>query len=250
MSGRVSEQVTKLMMNSARTKSRNHSHRIEPPEGPFSRVWYLLIKTTCAVIFHGLFRLRVRGTEQVPSTGATLVLANHASHLDPVLVGVGCPRQLRYLARDSLFFWPLGWLIHSLGAVPIDRRSGIAGLRATLQILKQHDALLLFPEGTRSHDGQQQPLKPGFCSVARRSQAALLPVGIAGSFAALPRGRNWPRLTPIALAFERPIPFSEYGDLSDDELINLVSARLAEAVDAAGRLSAGHSSERAEGQAE
>jgi 1-acyl-sn-glycerol-3-phosphate acyltransferase len=158
-----------------------------------------------------------------------LLLANHASHFDPVLVGVASPRQLRFLARDTLFVWPLGWLIDSLGAVPIRRDgSGIAGLRATLKILKAQDALLLFPEGTRSTDGQLQPLKPGFCAVARRSRAALVPVGIAGSYAALPRGRMLPRLKKIVLQFGQPITTDEIDDLDDDQLVQLISASLSE----------------------
>ena len=184
-------------------------------------------------MFRLLFGFRVQGRERVPAEGAALLLSNHASHLDPVLVGVASPRQLRFLARDTLFFWPLAWLIGSLGAVPINRESGIAGLRTTMTILKQQHALLLFPEGTRSEDGHLQPLKPGFCSVARRSRAALVPVGIAGSFDALPRGRTMPRMKRIVLEFGEPIPYSEYAELSDEQLVQLVAQRLASAVEAA-----------------
>jgi 1-acyl-sn-glycerol-3-phosphate acyltransferase len=194
-----------------------------------AHLWYLFIKNSSGLMFRIFFGLRVLGAERVPRSGAALLLANHASHFDPVLVGVASPRQLRFLARDTLFFWPLGWLIDSLGAVPIRRDgSGIAGLRATLKILKAQDALLLFPEGTRSTDGQLQPLKPGFCAVARRSRAALVPVGIAGSYAALPRGRMLPRLKKIVLQFGQPITTDEIDDLDDDQLVQLISASLSE----------------------
>lgn len=194
-----------------------------------ARLWYRFIKNFCGLMFRLLFGLRVEGTERVPRSGAALLLANHASHLDPPLVGVASPRQLRFLARETLFFWPLGWLIDSLGAVPIKRDgSGIAGFRATLKILRGGEALVLFPEGTRSVDGQLQPLKPGFCAVARRSRAVLVPIGIAGSFAALPRGRKLPRLKRIVLQFGVPIAFDEIAPLGDEQLVEFITARMHE----------------------
>lgn len=177
-------------------------------------------------MFRLLFGMQVNGRERVPQAGAALLLSNHASYLDPVLIGVASPRQLRFLARDTLFFWPLSWLIASLGATPINRESGVAGLRATLKILKQQDALLLFPEGTRSPDGQLQPLKAGFCAVARRSEAVLVPVGVAGSFDVLPRGRKLPHLKKIDLQFGEPIQFAEFENLSDQQLLQLVEERV------------------------
>ena len=77
-----------------------------------------------------------RAASTCPATGPVLLVSNHQSHLDPVLVGIACPRQMRFLARHSLFFWPLSWLIRSLGAVPIDReRGGLGGIKATLKLL-------------------------------------------------------------------------------------------------------------------
>ena len=132
-----------------------------------------------------------------PPTGRCLLVSNHQSHLDPVLVGLACPRQLKYLARHDLFFWPFSWWIRALGAVPIDRKRGaVGGMKTTLKLLKQNEAVLVFPEGSRTYDGQLQPLRPGFCLLARRSGATIVPVAIQGAYAAMPRGSTFPAASP------------------------------------------------------
>lgn len=195
-----------------------------------SRCWYHFVQNSCWLVTCVLFRFRILGSGNIPLEGPVLVLANHQSYLDPILVGVASRRKFRFLARKTLFFWPFSWLISSLGATPIDRKgSGIAGVRATLKILKQGEGVVLFPEGTRSKDGNLQPLKPGFCAIAKRSSAPILPIGIAGSFLALPYGKICPRLKPVVLQFGEPIELSEMAELNDDELQELVTVRIAKA---------------------
>ena len=78
--------------------------------------------------------------------------------------------------------------------MPIDReRGGLGGIKTALKILDAGEALLVFPEGTRTNDGRLQPLLPGFCALARRSGATIVPVAINGAFAAMPRGSHFPR---------------------------------------------------------
>ncbi|HEX3725061.1 MAG TPA: lysophospholipid acyltransferase family protein, partial [Pirellulales bacterium] len=85
-------------------------------------LWYEWLHLVCRLIAVGALRVRCRGRRNVPAKGGALVLANHQSHLDPVLVGMACDRRLNFLARQSLFkFAPLRWLIDSLDAIPIDR---------------------------------------------------------------------------------------------------------------------------------
>lgn len=196
-----------------------------------SRCWYAICWCVCWAIGKVWFRFRSRGRTNVPANGPVLLVSNHQSHLDPVLVGIACPRQLRFMARDTLFFWPLGWLIRSLGAVPIQREgSGIGGLRTTLQLLRDEEAVLVFPEGTRTVDGRLQPLLPGFCALARRGGATIVPVAVSGAFAAMPRGRTIPRPHRIQLAFAPPIAPPASSQLNDDELLALVTDRITDAL--------------------
>jgi 1-acyl-sn-glycerol-3-phosphate acyltransferase len=160
-----------------------------------------------------------------------LLVANHQSHLDPVLVGVASPRQTGAMARHSLFVGPLGWLIRSLGAVPIDRgKSAAAGFKQLLTALRQGETLLVFPEGTRTPDGQVHPFQPGFCALARRSGATIVPVAIDGAFAALPRGASVPRPKPIHVSFCQPIAQQQAAGLADNRLVELVVQRISAAL--------------------
>jgi 1-acyl-sn-glycerol-3-phosphate acyltransferase len=176
----------------------------------------------------GLFRLRVEGRENWPATGGGLVCANHQSFFDPPLVGLTCPRRMNYLARDSLFRMPvLSQLIAFLDAIPIDREGGgLAGLKETLRRLKAEELVLIFPEGTRTRDGEVAPLKPGFIAVARRGRAPLIPVAIDGAFQAWPRTAWLPRLTRLAVVVGPPIWQADVESLSDDELLAELEQRI------------------------
>ena len=126
----------------------------------------------------------------MPPTGGGLVMSNHQSNLDPVLIGLCCERRLNYVARQTLLtFAPLRWLFNSLDAIPIDRDgTGLGGLKETLKRLKRGELVLLFPEGTRTQ---------GRRSAAH--QAGLLCPGTPGGGAAGARG-DGRRLRRLAAA--------------------------------------------------
>lgn len=205
-------------------------------------LWYRATQWGVGGVARIYFRIRRRGMRNMPRSGPVVLLANHQSHLDPLLIGCFMPRPLGYLARDTLFAGPLGPLIRSYDAIPIDREGGgLAGIRNTLKRIKQGDAVLMFPEGTRSPDGSLQPLKPGFIALVRRGKASIVPLGIAGTFEALPRGRAMPRPKRIALVCGAPTPPDELAKLDDQALLDLVARQLA-ACTAEARRVAGYAS--------
>src|SRR5262245_46493572 len=168
------------------------------------RLATLFYNTAYAVCFAGTslaWSFRFEGGRHMPRRGPALVLANHESLLDPVLVGVSSPRRLRSLARKTLFRNPaFAWLIRSLGAAPVDQE-GVAkeGLKAVLRELEQGQAVLIFPEGERTLPGRMQALKPGIHLILRRAPVPIVPVGVAGAFEALPRSRLVPQFAPLFL---------------------------------------------------
>jgi 1-acyl-sn-glycerol-3-phosphate acyltransferase len=174
------------------------------------------------------FRLRWNGSENFPATGGALICSNHQSFFDPVLVGLTCNRRMNYLARDTLFHSPiLAPLIRYLDAIPIDREGGgLAGLKETLRRLKAGEQVLIFPEGTRTSDGEVRPLKPGFCSVARRSKTPLVPVGLDGAYHAWPRTAKFPRLGRMAVVVGEPMPAELVAEMTDAQVVDELAARI------------------------
>jgi 1-acyl-sn-glycerol-3-phosphate acyltransferase len=162
------------------------------------------------VFFAIYFRRRIEGVENVPRTGPVLFASNHASFLDPPLVGSSLPRQIHYLARDTLFTFPLfGLILRKVNAVPVDREGGgAAGLKAVLDTLNDGHAMILFPEGTRTKDGSLQAARSGIGLAVIKTSAAVVPVLVIGSFEAMSRQHSFPRPHKVVVRFGKPIDFS------------------------------------------
>lgn len=192
------------------------------------RLWYGFLHVTCRLGSVIALRIRCEGRHHLPQTGGALILANHQSYLDPVLIGVAADRRLNYLARKTLFrFFLFRWLIESLDAIPIDREgSGMQGLKETLRRLKQQEIVLIFPEGTRTPDGEVHPLKPGFCALAKRAKVPLVPLALEGSYDCWPRGQALPRLATLQVQFGEPIQPEEIARYDDRELVEEVERRI------------------------
>jgi 1-acyl-sn-glycerol-3-phosphate acyltransferase len=192
------------------------------------RVGYDTLRVLARLLVVGLFRLRVAGREHWPATGGALVCSNHQSYFDPPLVGLTCSRRMNYLARDSLMRIPgLSQLIKFLDAIPIDREGGgLAGLKETLKRLKAGELVLIFPEGTRTHDGEVAPLKPGFIAVARRSRVPLVPVGLDGAYQSWPRTARLPRPARLAVVIGQPITPDEVDEMNDEDLLAELEQRI------------------------
>ncbi len=161
------------------------------------------LATKAALIL--LARWEVSGRENVPRTGALLIVSNHLNNADAPLIGASIGRKMRVMAKEELFESPLSrYFISGYGGFPV-RRDGIdrIALRTAEQCLDSGMALVMFPEGRRSRNAQLQPAFPGTALVAMRSGAPILPVGITGTQRI--KGFAWllhrPRLT---VNFGRP----------------------------------------------
>src|SRR6476660_8087244 len=157
------------------------------------------------------FSWRVYNAERVPLTGPVILASNHASYLDPPLVGAGIRRDINYLARESLFRFPVvGWVLRNWNSVPVDREGGGArGLKAILDRLLKGGAIILFPEGTRSRDGQLQPARSGIGLTVIKSTAPVIPVRVFGTYDAFGRHMRFPHPRRIAVKYGCPLLFEQ-----------------------------------------
>lgn len=178
-------------------------------------------------VFLLAFRARVFGQRNVPRTGGVLLVSNHQSYLDPVLLGLGVGRLVSYMARRSLFRNRLfGWLISALNAFPVTRGGRDTGaLREAVNRLKAGWCLVVFPEGTRTTDGTIGELMPGLLTIAGRAEVPIVPVVIEGAFRAWPRG-GLPGLHPIAARYGRPIDAEACRRMDRKELIARLRAEM------------------------
>jgi 1-acyl-sn-glycerol-3-phosphate acyltransferase len=161
------------------------------------------------------FRGETSGIENFPPRGGYIVAANHASHLDPPIVGLHLPRQVCFFARKTL--WRPGiaaWWLDAVGCIPVDRDGGtdVAAIKRVLQALKRERVIILFPEGTRSKDGRLQAPKSGIGLIACRARVPVVPARVFGSFEAFGRGGR-PRLgSPVSVAYGKPLQPEDYDD--------------------------------------
>jgi len=149
------------------------------------------------------FRFRTEGVQFVPKAGGVIVAANHASYLDIPLLGCAIRRRVCFIGRANLF--PnryVSWVLQRLGWIPLkthrlDRKAfGIA-----LANLKAGMPVVIFPEGTRTEDGQLQPGRPGIGYLVKESQCEVIPAYISGTFKVLPVKAKWLRLFPVSVTF-------------------------------------------------
>jgi 1-acyl-sn-glycerol-3-phosphate acyltransferase len=180
------------------------------------------------------FRGEVTGTEHLPPKGSFLIAANHASFLDPPLIGSQVQRQIAFFARKTL--WKPGfasWWLDTVGTIPVDRDGGqdVSAIKRVLRALKDDMGLILFPEGTRTPDGHLQAPKAGVGLICCRAQVPVVPVRIFGSYEALGKGHGMRLGTPISIVFGAPIPPSVYDEpAAGKERYQIASTRIMERI--------------------
>ena len=195
---------------------------------PFGKCLYDLLWVLCRTLGVAVFGFRSRFVEPLPKTGPLIVLSSHQSHLDPLLLGLACDRRLSSLARSSLFhFAPFGAVIAALDAVPIDRgSSAIKAMKVVIARLKRGAAVTIFPEGSRTEDGQLGEFKSGFALIAKRAAAPIVPVAIVGGFECWPRTRLLPRPGRIRLEFGEIVTAEQVAAMSEHEIFAVCTQRI------------------------
>jgi 1-acyl-sn-glycerol-3-phosphate acyltransferase len=210
------------------------------------QVWtYAVCRSIIATILLVLYRLRRLHADRVPQSGPVILVSNHQSHFDPPAVGSSIgPRSCAYVARASLYDAPVfGRLIRALNTIPVRKgEANTSAIKKTLAKLEIGSPVMVFPEGSRTFDGELQPFMRGALVLVKKSGAPVVPVGIAGFFDVWPRTRTIPRILTrkrVAVCFGHPIPAKELltggPDAAMDRLHDEIAALSAEAGRAIGK---------------
>lgn len=178
-------------------------------------IFYKIVRVLVKIFFFFVFRIKVHGKENMPSSGGAVVAINHKSNWDVPIAGIYAPRQLGFMAKAELFKNKiLSWLFTSLGAFPVQRGKGdIGAIKSALLRLRNGDIVAMFPEGKRVKNGETAKAKPGAVMLATRANVPVVPIKLTGNY-------KW--FSKIDMYIGKPIDYSEHTEkLTADDLQKL-----------------------------
>ncbi|MEI6891302.1 MAG: lysophospholipid acyltransferase family protein [Pontiella sp.] len=181
-------------------------------------------------------RLGVRGVENIPDDGGVMIASNHASYLDPPVVASGYrKRPIHFMARNTLWKPGFGkWWMDSVGCIPVARGTGDRrALTVTIKMLKEGKVVSMFPEGTRSEDGELQKAKGGVAFIIEKSKCVVVPAYIDGSYRAYAKGTKFIKPLKVTITYGKPITQEDFqalgsGRAAYDAHAALIMERIAE----------------------
>jgi 1-acyl-sn-glycerol-3-phosphate acyltransferase len=190
-----------------------------------SVAFYWLLYSILGPILRSLFRPWVRGGEYVPATGGAILASNHLSFSDSIFLPLMLRRRVTFLAKAEYFTGTgvkgraKAMFFKGAGQLPVDRSGGKASeaaLRSGLRVLRRGELLGIYPEGTRSPDGNLYRGKTGVAKMALESRVPVIPVAMIGTDKVQPIGRKIPKIHRVGIIIGRPLDFSRYEGLADD----------------------------------
>lgn len=184
---------------------------------------YEICKTLCFLIVSFFCKIEVRGREVFPQKGPFILASNHISNLDPEVVGMLCPRQLNYLAKEELFQNKLfAAVLRKIKVISIKRGYGdLHVLRLSLKILEK-EPLLIFPQGTRA--ANYDSFKAGVGFLYKKSKAPVLAAKVYGTDKILPKGAKFPKFGKIKVIY------AKVEGLDDNDSRETITAKVVETI--------------------
>ena len=191
---------------------------------------YIIAKIKFLIIFKLIFRLKVTGQENIPRDGSFIIVANHSSLLDPVILGISIKPKIIFVAAAYLF--KIGWLSYLLrkaNSIPVQGENDISSLKRALKILQRGGVLGIFPEGGVDRQKDDLPIKAGAAYLATKVGVPIVPIKIKGADKALPRGEKFIRsLNKIEVEIKRPIYCSRHTNKNKEIIKRVVESYIKE----------------------
>jgi len=178
--------------------------------------FYVIIRNSLWLVAKVLFRFSVTGAHHIPASGAVVLVANHASFVDPIFLSICTHRWVHYWMYSSFYHSIAKPLFDFFCCMPVDETKFIEALRLGSRLLEQGGCLGVFPEGAVSYDGKLLASKPGALFVAQRMGIPVIPVTLVGNHDVFPRGAWIPRLKELRVVVNEPILLSK--DLSREDV--------------------------------
>lgn len=175
----------------------------------------VLLKIICIPIF----RIRVKGLENMEETDKVIVCANHKSLLDPIFLAISMPQRIYFMAKKDLFDKPLlGGLLRALGAFPVDRFGrDLKALRASVALVNEDKILGIFPEGTRVKEAKRENVKDGVAFIALKAKADIMPVEIISTYKPFRKSE---------ILIKKPIPVNDFASFKNKEAMKKMTDRV------------------------
>jgi len=191
---------------------------------------YTIAKYICGIIFKLVFRLKVTGSENIPKNNPFIVVANHSSLLDPVILGVSIRPKIVFVAAAYLFkiHW-LGYLLRKANAIPVQGENDISSLKRALKILRAGGVLGIFPEGGIDRQKDNLPVKAGAGFLAVKIGVPIVPIKIKGADKVLPKGAKFlTKLDKIEVEIRKPIVCSRKNNPDKETVKSIVDKYIGE----------------------
>lgn len=192
-------------------------------------MWYNIFRKTSSLVLKLLFRLKTEGRENLPKETNFIIVANHTSFLDPLVVAAAVPKKIYAIALRGLYkvSW-LSWILPKLDAIPTGGSSEKA-----IKLLLQGNIVGLFPEGGRSRTGELKEFRKGAALLALKTGKPVVPCAIIGAHEAFPVGAKLPKLHPIKIKIGKPLFFTQrFEEKIDENILLQETLRTREAIKA------------------
>lgn len=185
---------------------------------------YRVARTVLDPLFHFLWRMEVTGAEHLPDRGGAIFAPNHLSVIDHFVLGASLPRRITFVGKaEYMDSWKTKYLFPALGMIPIDRSGGSASqgaLDAAARVLEAGEFFGIYPEGTRSRDGNLHKGHTGVARLALRTRCPVYPVGLQGTLEVQPPDAKVPKpFRVLRVSIGRPIDCARFDGPADDRLL-------------------------------